>query len=109
MPTAEKIVASTGIATKAPMNRGGEDAADRVDAHHLHGRELLARAHEADFSGERSARPAREEQRRHGGAELSHKGERDHGAERLLAAVGDEHVVAPEGRARSPRRGPKPQ
>ena len=34
------------------------------------------------------------EQRRHGGAELSHKGERDHGAERLLAAVGDEHVVA---------------
>ena len=26
--------------------------------------------------------------------ELSHKGERDHGAERLLAAVGDEHVVA---------------
>mgnify|MGYP000128637278 CR=1 FL=1 len=94
MPTAEKIVASTGIATKAPMNRGVEDAADRVDAHHLHGRELLARAHEADFSGERSARPAREEQRRHGGAELSHKGERDHGAERLLAAVGDEHVVA---------------
>jgi hypothetical protein len=39
-----------------------QDAADRVDRHHLHGAELLAGLHQADLGGERGAGPAGEEQ-----------------------------------------------
>ena len=41
-----------------------DDAPHRVDRHHLHRRELVGRAHQAELRGERRSGTAREQQRR---------------------------------------------
>ena len=70
-----------------------QDAALRVDRHHVHRRELLARLHQADLGGERRAGAAGEKQRRDDRPELARQREVDDQAERLGGAVGDERVV----------------
>ena len=71
-----------------------QDLLEGIDPHHLHGGDLLARAHEADLGGERRARAAGKEKRRHHGSEFTHEGKRHQHPKGLFAAVAHERVVA---------------
>ncbi len=54
----------------AAQETGRGHVAHRVDGHHLHRGELVGRAHQADFGGQRGAGAAGEQQRRDHRAEL---------------------------------------
>ena len=68
--------------------------AHRIDRHHLHGRELIGGAHQADLGAQRGAGAAGEQQRGEHRAEFLDQSERGGHAERRLRTEALQQIVA---------------
>ena len=70
-----------------------QNSTDRIDGHHFQGRELLARAHEANLGGQRCTRTTGKQQSSHDRTEFAHQAQRHQQSQGLGGAIALQGVV----------------